>query len=332
VISRRFQRLFLVFAIAATMLLPQAVPIAQAISADSGAKVVSQTQVDLRTFDLTVTAPSLNGKTTPVRILLPVKWFTEPDRTFPVLYLMHGCCYADDNTYWTNMTNVDDFLADKDVITVLPTSGDSGYYSDHWNYGSRDKRSDSETFHTVELVQILQRGYRADTKHMAVAGLSLAGYGAMEYAADHPGLFKSAASYSGFPDIQSGYVNLLMNLTQQRNKHDPLKLWGDSLLQRNVWTEHNPAAKAAKLRGVNLFISAGNGQPGPFDPPAVDPLATVLEQIIERSSKSFVAKLQAANVPITTDFYGPGVHNWPYWEREFKESWPVLAKGLGLSS
>jgi S-formylglutathione hydrolase FrmB len=111
-----------------------------------------------------------------------------------------------------------------------------------------------------------------------------------------------------------------------------MRVWGDPILQHSVWTTHNPATKAAKLKGTKLFVSSGNGQAGPFDPPTVDPTATALEQVMETSSKSFVAKLQQAGVDVTSDFYGPGVHNWPYWEREFHRSWPMLAESLGVAA
>jgi diacylglycerol O-acyltransferase / trehalose O-mycolyltransferase len=30
------------------------------------------------------------------------------------------------------------------------------------------------------------------------------------------------------------------------------------------------------------------------------------------------------------DFYGPGAHNWPYWERELRRALPVLLGALCL--
>ncbi len=31
-----------------------------------------------------------------------------------------------------------------------------------------------------------------------------------------------------------------------------------------------------------------------------------------------------------TTYLYPGGHDWPYWEREFTASWPVLAHALGV--
>jgi len=40
-------------------------------------------------------------------------------------------------------------------------------------------------------------------------------------------------------------------------------------------------------------------------------------------------RLTEAGVQLTTDFYGPGTHSWPYWERELHRSLPLLLCALG---
>jgi S-formylglutathione hydrolase FrmB len=35
-----------------------------------------------------------------------------------------------------------------------------------------------------------------------------------------------------------------------------------------------------------------------------------------------------AKIPATVDAYGPGSHDWPYWERELHDSMPFLLKAL----
>jgi len=30
------------------------------------------------------------------------------------------------------------------------------------------------------------------------------------------------------------------------------------------------------------------------------------------------------------DLYGPGTHNWNYWQRELHRAWPLISNGLGL--
>lgn len=307
-------------------------------TADNGAKVVGQRQVHRWMRDIRINSPSLGGSA-PVRLLLPRKWYSQPRRNWPVLYLMHGCCSDADNKVWTKYTDAARFFANKDVLVVLPGNGRAGYYSEHWNYGAANTRPNAEYFHTRELVQILRRGYRADTTRMAVAGLSFAGYGAMEYAARHPNLFKSAAAYSGFfLDTQFPGVAELIYQMRERNGHDPHSLWGHWALNEDVWRKHNPAARAEQLRGVNLYVSSGTGVPGEHDNVTLDGLlnhtegaviGTTMESAIFASTLSFVTRLRLHGIPVTTDF-GSGMHNWPYWQQALHNSWPVLAKGLRL--
>ena len=52
---------------------------------------------------------------------------------------------------------------------------------------------------------------------------------------------------------------------EQGHGEDPLALWGDPDANENTWMQHNPYDLAPQLKGVRLFISAGNGRPGPLD-------------------------------------------------------------------
>ena len=88
----------------------------------------------------------------------------------------------------------------------------------------------------------------------AVAGLSMGGLGAMLYAAHSPHLFRAAASFSGVLDTLS-----------TTDWQFPPEAWGNRTQQAKVWRQHNPTDRAADLRGISLFVSYGNGDPGPLD-------------------------------------------------------------------
>ncbi|MEV1173380.1 hypothetical protein [Nonomuraea sp. NPDC049784] len=45
---------------------------------------------------------------------------------------------------------------------------------------------------------------------------------------------------------------------------------------------------------------------------------------------AFVSSLRALGANVTANLYGPGQHNWPYWERELHRSFPLLMQSLGL--
>jgi diacylglycerol O-acyltransferase/trehalose O-mycolyltransferase len=148
----------------------------------------------------------------------------------------------------------------------------------------------------------------------------------MDYAARHPGLFRAAASYSGLlhplEDVRF-HLNLFSSHTD-----DPLDIWGDPKRQRRVWAAHDPTELAARLRGTWLFVSAGDGQLGPFEQPG-DP-RDVVEATVQREGRAFARRLQRLHVPVEADLYGHGVHAWPYWERELERSLPLLLGALGV--
>ncbi|GGS49273.1 alpha/beta hydrolase [Actinokineospora fastidiosa] len=301
---------------------------AQPVSADDGARVVAETRVDERTIDLRVESPAL-GATAPVRLLVPQGWEPGAGRSWPVLWLLHGCCEPADYESWTRFTDVAAFTADQPVLVVMPSGGAIGMYSDWWNWGLSD-RPDWREFHMVELWQILQRGYGAGDR-AAIAGLSMGGYGALEYATRFPGRFGAVASYSAAPNVLApGLPEVTqLNLISQGFPVWGL-LWGDPWLNRARWRDHNPYDKVDLLRGARLYISAGDGARGPLDDAGKPIVPGLLESVALTNSRGFADKLRRSGIPATTDFYTPGTHSWPYWERALRRSWPVLADGLGI--
>jgi diacylglycerol O-acyltransferase / trehalose O-mycolyltransferase len=281
-------------------------------------RVVATAVLSARMRDLTVASPAL-GETVKVRLLLPVHYAARPGARWPVLYLLHGCC----DTYrsWTRSTDVAALTARSDVLVVMPDGGRAGFYSD-WRTGPR-----WETFHLAELRRILQRDYRAGAV-MAVAGASMGGQGALAYAARHPGLFRAAASFSGIVDTRLSpqesmrYVNLVRSQGE-----DPGHLWGDPRGDSAIWAAHNPYDLAAKLRGTQLFVAVGSGQPGPLD--SAGTAASAIESSLAAENAAFAERLRALKIPAQFDFYGPGTHSWPYWQRDLHHAWPLLQHALG---
>jgi S-formylglutathione hydrolase FrmB len=295
-----------------------------AATADDGAKVVEEVRVDARTLDIRINTPAI-GTDQWVRLLLPAGWDEQPSRTWPAAYLLHGSGEIADYKSWTTYTDVEQWAANKDVLFVLPSDGAAGMYSAWWNWGGPAK-PDWETFHTAEVLQIVERGYGAATRRV-VAGLSIGGYGAMAYAFRHQGMFKAAASYSGVLNTTMYAIPNFIQMIVMREGLNFYALWGNEYMQRNIWIAHNPFDNAEKLRGVGLYVSSGNGQAGPLDVAAgVD----IIEPLAILSSKSFTDRLTQLKIPVTTNYYGNGTHTWPYWQRELKASWPVLAAGLGV--
>lgn len=123
-------------------------------------------------------------------------------------------------------------------------------------------RAEWEPFHTAELTQLMERNWQASDKR-DLAGLSLGGYGAIVLAARHPGLYEAVASFSGALDITGAVEKYLPNIDL-----DTLAKVQDIIDQANGYGTYNLVELAPLLKGTNaVYISCGNGKPGPLDPP-----------------------------------------------------------------
>jgi S-formylglutathione hydrolase FrmB len=292
---------------------------ASSVRAGDGARVVSRTQVAPNIVDLTVQSPAL-GRTGTVRLITPRGWSARSHgRRWPVLYLLHGCC--DVPASWTTKTDVARLPQLRDVLVVTPEAGSVGFYSDWWNHGAGGPPA-WETFHLREVRRLLERGYGAGRRRV-IAGLSMGGFGALSYAARHPRMFRAAASYSGVvhPLFAPGALLPLIGAYVP----DASALWGDPVAQRAIWEAHDPFALAPRLRRHPLFLSVGDGTAGPFDPPG---RTDGQERFLHDVNAALAMRLEQLHIPATIDFYGPGTHTWPYWERELHRSLPLLLRAL----
>ena len=269
-----------------------------------------------RTVDVSVSSAAL-GRSAPVRLILPSGFGSQPTRTYPVLYLLHGA--HDDYTSWTRETDIEAFTEGRDLIVAMPDAGPTGIPT-AWRGGP-----DYETFQLKEVPALLARDYRASGVRV-VAGVSTGGYGAMAHAARHPGMFTAAASYSGILDTMAPGVPTLMDAIVARENLVPTSLWGNPFLNLLTWRDFNPRNRAAGLRGTALYVSSGSGLAGGTG----DWLPEALESALWPSAHSFTDTLALLRIPVTTHFYAGGGHSWAYWKQEFTASWPMLARGLGV--
>ncbi|WP_328634775.1 alpha/beta hydrolase [Streptomyces sp. NBC_00356] len=325
-LTRRTRRLLLVLA-ALLLTLGSAPPALAATKSRPAAEVVDVTQVADRQVDLSVRASALGGRTVKVRLLTPDGW-NPGDRTkhWPTLWLLHGCC--GDYTSWTNMTDVASVDSLRDVLVVMPEAGWNGWYSDWWNHGEGGDPA-WDTFHTRDLRRLLESDWGAGSRRV-VAGLSMGGQGALLYAARHPGMFKAAAAYSGsaHPLLNDESTSRIMGFFAGQGD-DPLRVWGDPVAQRDIWAAHDPYHLAKRLKSLPVYLSCGDGTAGPLDPPGTT--TNALEADFNRQNHALAAQLRKAGAKhLTTNFYGPGTHTWPYWQRELHASLPMLLHGLGV--
>lgn len=302
-------------------------------TSDDGSSVTCVTYPvsgDGRLVDLTIHSTAMNANE-PVRILLPTSYAAQPDRTWPSLYLLHGSGsgttgYLD----WTTNTDIESRTAGHDMIVVMPDGGNVGYYSD-WIADP----AKWETFHLVELRQLLERTFRAGPER-AIAGLSMGGFGAVSYAARHPGDFRAVASYSGPLHPYADSPTIRTQLWSAGK--DVNKLWGNptTMVGMAIWSQHDPYYLVGNLTSTPIYVSSGDGTRGPGDP---DPGSFNTETLVNSESRAFTQQLTDAYIAahpgatgdplLTTHYYSPGVHTWPYWSQEMHASLPMLLAAIG---
>lgn len=298
----------------------------------TAATVVAEVAVDARTRDLQIDSPTL-GATVGVRVLLPPHWSPNSERRWPVLYVLHGAEaltgeHPPNYQSWSLRTDIAALTADDDMLVVMPEGGNVGWYSDWYNDGHGGAPA-WETFHLVELPEILEERYRAGNER-AIAGLSMGGFGATSYAARHPGMFRAVAAFSAPLTMNEPLAQTIVTVSLTVQGFDRYAVWGDPMEHPEIWAAHDPFTLADNLVGIPVFISAGNGSPGPFDPGRED--TDVLESAALESSTAFADHLRSLGGDVTTDFYGNGTHSWPYWQQELQRAMPHLLAALEVNS
>jgi S-formylglutathione hydrolase len=149
-----------------------------------------------------------------VSIYLPPSYKTEPNRRYPVVYLLHGFTNHDDawfglaKTFVNAAAAMDSAVASgstHEMILVMP----NGYTVYQGNYYTTSVTTgDWETFITQELVAYMDSHYRtiAAPASRGIGGHSSGAYGAIRLAMKHPGIFSSL--YLMSPCCMTGNLGL----------------------------------------------------------------------------------------------------------------------------
>jgi S-formylglutathione hydrolase FrmB len=273
--------------------------------------------------DIQVYAPKVRPLAIPVRILLPVGYSATPGRTYPLVLMLHGG--NDDYTSWTRETDIEEVSAAYDAIVAMPDAGTTATYTNYLHPLDGNPLQ-WETFHTVELPQILEAGMHANANR-AVAGLSSGGYGSFGYATRNPGRFRYAAAYSGPVAIRIPVVRTALLLSAL--DADPFARWGVPLLDEQNWRRNDPLTMAANLRGTGIYLSSGTtGLPSEEDTVGWTPVQ-VGEAFAGTIGRAFADRLKALGIPATVHFYTFGEHAWASWQTEMHTSYPLMMAAIG---
>ncbi|MEU1985443.1 alpha/beta hydrolase family protein [Nocardia sp. NPDC019395] len=259
----------------------------------------------------------------------------------PALYLLNGAGGGEDSASWQAQTNTLDFLSDKNVNVIQPIGGSWSYYTDWIKDDPALGRNKWKTFFTEELPPLVD-GALGTNGLNAISGLSTSGTTVLALPIAKPGLYKAAAAYSGCAQtsdpVGSEFVGLTVNVWGGGNTDN---MWGPK--GSPAWVENDPYVNAEGLRGLDLYVSTGNGLPGKWDTlngphtlPGAYGLANqvIVGGVIEAGTNfcthNLKTRLDSLGIPATFNFRDSGTHSWGYWEDEFRASWPVLARGMQL--
>lgn len=233
------------------------------------------------------------GLTLPALLYLPPGYDSEPERRYPVLYMLHGL--GGSYTQWRDVglfdtaTRLIEAGSLEPLIIVLP-QGDQAYWMDHADNGPRWGR-----FVAHELTAAVDARFRTqpDRAHRAIGGMSMGGHGALQLAINNPDVFGVAGAHSlalRRRDIAPAYFGS----QDWFNQHDPVFLYRE---------------RAAQARTLKLWVDIGK------------------EDSWLSADEAFNRQLSADRVPHSFHVY-PGGHTNEYWAAHAEEYLRFYGAGL----
>ncbi|WP_433610499.1 alpha/beta hydrolase [Prescottella agglutinans] len=302
----------------------------------SGAYLVKTTTNSERKVTISVYSPSMDREI-PLEVVLPA----DRSQPRPTLYLLNGAGGGEDRATWQRQTDIMDFFADKNVNVVTPLEGAFSYYTDWQKDDPKLGRQKWQTFLLEELPPVIDAEFGTN-KVQSVAAISMTGTSVLNFAIAKPGFYKSVGSFSGCAETSTwAGQNAIQVVTGLRGGVDVTNMWGP--LDGPGWVQNDPVVNAEKLRGTELYITTGSGLPGPhetLDGPGIDgrPFALanqavvggVIEAATNYCTHNLANRLADLKIPATFDFKPTGTHSWGYWQDDLHNSWPTIARSMGL--
>lgn len=122
------------------------------------------------------------------------------DRSYPVVYLLHG--HSANYKSWSKLVDLQDLSNKYSFIIVCPDGLKKSWYMNSPNKDSLQY----ESFFTEEFLPYIQKRYVIDPQRQFITGASMGGHGAMWLFLRHPHIFMSAGSTSGVLNLRySGF-------------------------------------------------------------------------------------------------------------------------------
>ncbi|QKT10645.1 esterase family protein [Rhodococcus sp. W8901] len=298
------------------------------VAADAQPSITSITTVDDRLLLLQVASPAMRREV-PVNVLLPA----ERSQPRGALYLLDGNSGQVESSNWLDRTrgNAEDFFADKNVNVVLPVGGTGTLFTDWTQDHPKFGRTQWETFLSKELPPLIDAQLDTNGRNV-IGGISSGAQGAVMLAAREPQLYDGVVGYSGCYVTDGPVGRALTDLVVLNGMANSEMMWGPE--GNDVWREHDLFRNASALAGKKVYLSSGNGLPGPhesLDQQGIQDRVVVgglLEAGSNLCTDQLAQALRDAGADVTRSAQPVGVHAWPYWRDELGRSWPTIEAAL----
>ncbi len=237
-------------------------------------------------------------------VYLPKSYSTNPEKKYPVLYLLHGV--FDNNMGWIQRGHLQD-VANRvidaaeavEMIIIVPDAGRewNGYFNmNGWPY---------EDFFFNEFLPAMEAKYRiiGDKKHRAIAGLSMGGGGTTVYAQKHPELFSSAYALSALMGLDEGG-----GMPAQDARFEEL----NRTVRENhcvKFIENADEATIEQLKTIRWFIDCGD------------------DDFLFDVNIAFCQAMRKTGVPYQLRVRDGG-HEWEYWHSALYTILPFVSDGF----
>ncbi|NVJ87385.1 MAG: esterase [Algoriphagus sp.] len=202
-----------------------------------------------------------------VTVYLPPSYFSNPEKRFPVLYMLHGFTDTDSQWFgwedhWINLQNViEQSLAEglsKEMIVVMPNAYNRFKGS---MYASSATIGDWETFVTQELVSYIDKNYRTipNRNSRGLAGHSMGGYGTLRLGMKNPDIY--AAIYALSPCCMDGTASTNPELMEKLEGLTPDQLQETSFFEIAALATSAAFAPNPQNPPLYLDLPAKDGEP-----------------------------------------------------------------------
>lgn len=245
-------------------------------------------------------------------ILLPRTFDVQPQRKYPVLYLLHGMW--ENNSVWATNGRLKE-VADRltasgeacEMIIVTPNAGggdpevyQNGYFDmPGWKY---------ETFFYTEFLPYIESKYRilGDKQHRAIGGLSMGGGGATSYGQRHCDMYCAVYAMSALMSIPE------VGAARFDNPDGKLARLTRSVIEKSCvdYVLQADDERKAQLRNVAWFVDCGDD-----------------DFLLDRNIEFFQA-MRNGGIPCQFRVRDGG-HDWEYWHSALYQCLPFVTRCFG---